>query len=173
MAATRKKMAAEAKETIKIKQEEELTKRNVKTLIDGEVAEHERSEIMARRYKVIFVESTSHLLISDFYREKEGRKMDKINLMKKVNKVSKGAAMANKVYEDALQTALNEANKKTRRGGVDRLKKDKRYLHSLSRQLTKRTDIADDTVHNDVIAEAQGVLSFLKQRDMFWDQLQY
>ena len=108
-----------------------------------------------------------------FFREKEGRKMDKINLMKKMNKVTKTASMASKVYEDALQTALNEANKKGRRGGVDRLKKDKRYLHSLSRQLTKRTDIPDDTVHDDVIAEAQGVLSFLKQRDMFWDQLQY
>ena len=108
-----------------------------------------------------------------FFREKEGRKLDKINLMKKMNKVTKGASMATKVYEDALQTALNEASKKGRRGGVDRLKKDKRYLHSLSRQLTKRTDIPDDTVHDDVIAEAQGVLSFLKQRDMFWDQLQY
>ena len=107
------------------------------------------------------------------FREKEGRKLDKINLMKKMNKVTKGASMATKVYEDALQTALNEASKKGRRGGVDRLKKDKRYLHSLSRQLTKRTDIPDDTVHDDVIAEAQGVLSFLKQRDMFWDQLQY
>ena len=63
MAATRKKMAAEAKETIKIKQEEELTKRNVKTLIDSEVAEHERSEIMAKRYASNFVESTS----SDFF----------------------------------------------------------------------------------------------------------
>ena len=99
--------------------------------------------------------------------------MDKINLMKKMNKVTKTASMASKVYEDALTTALNEASKKGRRGGVDRLKKDKRYLHSLSRQLTKRTDIPDDTVHDDVIAEAQGVLSFLKQRDMFWDQLQY
>ena len=99
--------------------------------------------------------------------------MAKVNLMKKVNKVTKSAQMAHKVYEDALQTALNEANKRGRRGGVDRLKKDKKYLKSLSTQLTRRTDIADDTVHEDVIAEAQGVLSFLKQRDMFWDQLQY
>merc|ERR1711879_1008861 len=34
MATTRKKLAKEAKETIKIKQEEELTKRNVKTILD-------------------------------------------------------------------------------------------------------------------------------------------
>ena len=72
MAATRKKMAAEAKETIKIKQEEELTKRNVKTLIDGEVAEHERSEIMARRYKVILL--NQQLLISDFIGKKRAGK---------------------------------------------------------------------------------------------------
>ena len=49
MAATRKKMAAEAKETIKIKQEEELTKRNVKTILDEEVAEQQREEIALKR----------------------------------------------------------------------------------------------------------------------------
>lgn len=49
MAATRKKMAKDAKENIKIKQEEELTKRNVKTILDEEVAEHERSKIAEKR----------------------------------------------------------------------------------------------------------------------------
>ena len=49
MAATRKKMATTAKENIKIKQEEELTKRNVKTILDEEVAEQERQQIVQKR----------------------------------------------------------------------------------------------------------------------------
>ena len=49
MATTRKKMATSAKENIKIKQEEELTKRNVKTILDEEVAEKERQEIAQKR----------------------------------------------------------------------------------------------------------------------------
>ena len=49
MATTRKKLAVSAKENIKIKQEEELTKRNVKTILDEEVAAHEREQIVQKR----------------------------------------------------------------------------------------------------------------------------
>ena len=59
MAATRKKMAKDAKENIKIKQEEELTKRNVKTILDEEVAEHERSKIAEKRYKFCWVNTST------------------------------------------------------------------------------------------------------------------
>ena len=55
---------------------------------------------------------------------------------------------------------------------IDRLKKDKMYLNSLQRNLSKRTDIPEDPIHMQVLMEAEDVLDFLKQRDMFWDQLQ-
>ena len=42
----------------------------------------------------------------------------------------------------------------------------------LIRKLTKRTDISDDQVHEDVKRLANEGLLFLKQRDIFWDQLQ-
>ena len=42
----------------------------------------------------------------------------------------------------------------------------------LIRKLTKRTDISDDPVHEDVMRLANEGLLFLKQRDIFWDQLQ-
>ena len=53
------------------------------------------------------------------------------------------------------------------------MRKDKKYLNSLQRQLTQRTDINEDKVHEQVLMEAESVLMFLKQRDMFWDQLQH
>ena len=59
------------------------------------------------------------------------------------------------------------------KGKTDRLRKDKKYLNSLQRQLTQRTDINVDKVHEQVLMEAESVLMFLKQRDMFWDQLQH
>ena len=41
------------------------------------------------------------------------------------------------------------------------------------RQLTKRTDVSKDTVHRDVTRVTEEVLNFLKQRDIFWDQLHH
>ena len=46
------------------------------------------------------------------------------------------------------------------------------YLNSLQRNLSKRTDIPEDPIHMQVLMEAEDVLDFIKQRDMFWDQLQ-
>ena len=91
--------------------------------------------------------------------------------LKRIAKVSRGALAAVEVHNtfvDAEEDRMKKRNKKK----TDRLKKDKKYLHSLQRQLTRRTDIPDDTVHMQVLMEAETVLMFLKQRDMFWDQLQ-
>ena len=40
------------------------------------------------------------------------------------------------------------------------------------RKLTVRTDIKDDKVHRDINKVTGDVLLFLRQRDIFWDQLQ-
>jgi hypothetical protein len=64
-------------------------------------------------------------------------------------------------------------NKVNRQVGVDRLKNDKDYLFLLTKQITERTDVSNDRVHKQVLKEAEEVLQFLKQRDMFWDQLQH
>ena len=94
----------------------------------------------------------------------------KMNL-KRIAKVSRGALAAVEVhntYVDAEDARMRKRNKRK----TDRLAKDKKYLNSLQMQLTKRTDIPDDTVHMQVLMEAETVLMFLRQRDMFWDQLQ-
>ena len=86
-------------------------------------------------------------------------------------KVSRGALAAVEVHNKYVD-AEDERQKRQGKKKVDRLKKDKKYLDSLQRQLTVRTDIADDKVHMQVLMEAESVLDFLKQRDLFWDQLQ-
>lgn len=93
-------------------------------------------------------------------------------LTKRMAKVGIGAAAATQVYKE-YEAAENARNKKRNHRGTDRLRQDRKYLNSLSRQLTKRTDISNDTVHDQVLTEAKDVLVFLKQRDMFWDQLQH
>ena len=94
----------------------------------------------------------------------------KVNL-KRVAKVSRGALAAVEVHNKFVD-AEEERMKKRSKKKLDRLKKDKRYLNSLQRQLTVRTDIPNDKVHMQVLSEAEDVLDFLKQRDLFWDQLQ-
>ena len=49
MAARKKKMARTAKDRAEIKQEEALTKRNVKTILDEEAASAERQAIASER----------------------------------------------------------------------------------------------------------------------------
>ena len=91
--------------------------------------------------------------------------------LKKMVKVSRGALAAVEVHNKYVG-AEDERQKRQGKKKVDRLKKDKKYLDSLQRQLTVRTDIADDKVHMQVLMEAESVIDFLKQRDLFWDQLQ-
>lgn len=106
-------------------------------------------------------------------RLKSGKNVDGGKMLaKRMAKVGIGAAAATQVYRE-YEAAENARNKKRSHRGTDRLLKDRRYLNSLSRQLTPRTDISKDTVHAQVLNEAQDVLLFLKQRDMFWDQLQH
>ena len=105
---------------------------------------------------------------SAFSKNTFGKK--KVNL-KRIAKVSRGALAAVEVhnkYVDAEEERMKARSKKK----LDRLQKDKKYLNSLQRQLTMRTDIPDDKVHMQVLLEAEDVLNFLKQRDLFWDQLQ-
>ena len=94
----------------------------------------------------------------------------KLNL-KKITGASKGALAAVEIHNNFYK-AEEERNKKKNKVKIDRLKKDKLYLNSLQRNLSKRTDIPEDRVHMEVLMEAEDVLDFLKQRDMFWDQLQ-
>ena len=91
--------------------------------------------------------------------------------LKRIAKVSRGALAAVQVHNTYVD-AEDARTKKRSKTKTDRLKKDKKYLNSLQRQMTIRTDIPDDTVHMQVLMEAESVLMFLRQRDMFWDQLQ-
>ena len=94
----------------------------------------------------------------------------KINF-KRVAKTGKGALAAVEIHNNFYE-AEEKRQKKKAKVKVDRLKKDKIYLNNLQRNLSRRTDIPDDTIHMQVLMEAEDVLDFLKQRDMFWDQLQ-
>ena len=44
------KMIEDAKEAVRIKEEEEITKRNVKTIMDVEAAQLEREKLQENRY---------------------------------------------------------------------------------------------------------------------------
>ena len=44
------KMIEDAKEAVRIKEEEEITKRNVKTIMDVEAAQMEREKLQENRY---------------------------------------------------------------------------------------------------------------------------
>ena len=93
---------------------------------------------------------------------------------KKVTKVGRGATVALNVYKEYEESEERKNRiEKRRRRGTDRLKNDKKYLNSLSKKLTQRTDIPTDNVHDEILEEADNVLTFLKQRDLFWDQLQH
>ena len=91
--------------------------------------------------------------------------------LKKIAKVSRGALAAVEVHNQYVDAEEERMKKRTNKKS-DRLRKDKKYLNLLQRQITPRTDITEDPVHEQVLMEAESVLMFLKQRDMFWDQLQ-
>jgi hypothetical protein len=86
----------------------------------------------------------------------------------KLKKVTVGASAAVSVLEEY---ADSQDKKKGRNQGNIRLKTDRRYMENIQRKITRRNDVQDDPVYDEIMKLSEDVSVFLKQRDIFWDQV--
>ena len=102
-----------------------------------------------------------------FRRKKEGKVTNSI-LKGKLKKVTVGASAAVSVLEEYADA---QDKKKVRNQGNIRLKTDRRYMENIQRKISRRNDVQDDPVYDEIMKLSEDVSAFLKQRDIFWDQV--
>jgi uncharacterized protein YlxW (UPF0749 family) len=98
----------------------------------------------------------------------------KIKLFSRIaSKASKTSVVSSVVTANLVQAHANDTAYKVRTNSKvqDRLRSDKAYLSKLVKKIQKRTDIDNDEVQKNVSKEAKEVLGFLKEREIFWDQM--
>ena len=101
------------------------------------------------------------------HRKKEGKVTNSI-LKGKLKKVTVGASAAVSVLEEYADA---QDKKKVRNQGNIRLKTDRRYMENIQRKISRRNDVQDDPVYDEIMKLSEDVSAFLKQRDIFWDQV--